>query len=375
VARSICFYTDSLVLGGAEESLFTLISTLDRAAWRPLLVLDEAAAGGELARRAVALEIPLRFVSAMPLGAAGARRIPAFVGWLRRERPAVFHAQLTWPLGAKWALASAVLARVPAVVAMVQLAGPFELTRPSEVQLRLLARGVGRYLAVSRGVAAYLTDRLGLPGEKVEVVYNAVRGELFDEPPAPELREQLTGGWKGPVVLTCARLDEQKGHRTLLAAAGRLPEALFLLAGDGPERQALARQARGLGVAERVRFLGHRSDVGALLAACDVFALPSLYEGSSLALLEAMAAGKAIVASEVPGTDELIDDGQTGVLVAPGDPAALATAIRGLLADERLRADLGERAQRAARRFTPQTMATRVAGVYRQLLGEADAHA
>lgn len=370
MARSICFYTDSVTLGGAEESLLMLIEALDRRAWRATLILDEPAVGSRVAARAAAAQIPIRFAPPMPLGPSGARRLPAFLRLLRNERPDVFHAQLSWPLAAKWALTGAVLSRIPAVTAMLQLAGPFALTRSSQLQLRLLGRQVGRYLAVSRAVAAYLTERLGIPPEKVEVVYNAVRGDALAPAPLPGVRSPGGERWNGPVVLTCARLDEQKGHGTLLDAATRLPSALFVLAGDGPERLALERQARALGVLERVRFLGHRSDVPELLAACDVFALPSLYEGSSLALLEAMAAGRAIVASDVPGTDELIVDGVSGLLTPPGDPAALAAAIRRLSEDAPLRAALGAAAQRAARRFTPQAMAARVTRVYAELLGE-----
>ena len=115
-----------------------------------------------------------------------------------------------------------------------------------------------------------------------------------------------------PIVLTVARLDPQKGHRYLLAAATEVPEAVFALVGEGGERAALENQARTLGVAERVRFLGHRDDVPELLAACDLFVLPSLYEGLPLSVLEAMAAAKPVVATAIDGTTEAVVHEVTG---------------------------------------------------------------
>ncbi len=172
-------------------------------------------------------------------------------------------------------------------------------------------------------------------------------------------------------MLTPARLDAQKGHPTLLEAIAELPDALFLFAGDGPERAALEARAAELGVAERVLFLGRREDVPQLLAACDVFALPSLYEGSSLAVLEAMAAGIPIVSSAIGGTEELIEDGRSGLLVPPGDAPALAAALRRALADPELRSELAARArERVDAGLTREQNAARAAGVYRQLLGE-----
>jgi glycosyltransferase involved in cell wall biosynthesis len=371
VARSIVFYTDSRVLGGAEHALFMLIEALDPAAWRPTLLLEEATGTEPLAERAAALGVPVQMIAPMPLGLGGARRVPALVRLLRAERPAVFHAHLSWPLAAKYGLVAAVVARVPAVVATVQLIPKFELDRSSRAQLRALSAGVGRYIAVSRDVATELVGRFRWPAGKVEVVYNAVQLERFEAPRSPTLRAELAGERERPVVLTSARLDEQKGHQVLFRAATEIPDAVFALAGEGPQRASLEALAAELGIADRVLFLGQRSDIPELLAASDVFALPSLYEGSSLALLEAMAAGRALVSSAIGGTDELIDDGESGLLVPPGDAAALAAALRRLLSDEALRASLAHRArQRVERDFTRDAMARRVEGIYEELLGD-----
>jgi glycosyltransferase involved in cell wall biosynthesis len=371
VAHSIFFYTDSRVLGGAENAMFMLLESLDRDEWRPTLLLEDAPEVEPLARRAAELEVPVRRVPAMPLGLGGARRVPGLVRLLRRERPAVFHAHMSSPVACKWGLAAAVLARVPAVLGTVQVGAYEPPNRSAYWQLRALARGVDRYLAVSGEIAAELVERLDWPAEKVEVAYNAVDVERASVPAPPGLRTQLGGSETRPLVLTPARLDAQKGHGVLLEAIAEVPAALFLLAGDGPERGALEARAAELGVAERVSFLGRREDVPQLLAACDVFVLPSLYEGSSLAVLEAMAAGTAIVSSAIGGTEELIDDGRSGLLVAPGDAPALAAALRKLLGDSQLREDFAARArERVEAGLTREQNADRIAAVYRELLGE-----
>lgn len=372
VARSIFFYSDSCVLGGAEKAMLMLLQSLDREQWRPTLLLDDRPGAEVIAERAAALGVPVRLVGPLPLGLGGARGVPTLARLLRHERPEVFHAHMSSPVACKWGLTAAVAARVPAVLGTVQVGGYEPPDRSAHLQLRVLARGVDRYLAVSGEIAAELVERLGWPEEKIEVVYNAVDVARVEVEAPPGLREQLGGGEGRPLVLTPARLDAQKGHDVLLEAIPQVPEATFLFAGEGPERGRLEALAAERGVAERVRFLGRRDDVPELLAACDVFALPSLYEGSSLAVLEAMAAGIPIVSSAIGGTEELVEDGRSGLLVAPGDSEGLAAALRRLLGDRELGKGLAARAlERVEVGLTREGLAARVEGIYRELLGEA----
>jgi glycosyltransferase involved in cell wall biosynthesis len=376
VARSTFFYTDSRVLGGAENAMFMLLESLDRGEWQPTLLLDDAPGVEPLAARAAALGVPLRRLAPLPLGLTGARRVPALARLLRRERPAVFHAHMSSPVACKWALAAAVLARVPAVLGTVQVGEYEPPDHSAHWQLRLLARGVGRYFAVSRAIAVELVERLDWPAEKIEVLYNAVDAERVAASAPPGLREELGGGGGRQLVLTPARLHAQKGHATLLEAAARVPDAVFVLAGDGPERESLEALAQQLGVSDRVRFLGRREDVPELLAACDVFALPSLYEGSSLAVLEAMAAGIPIVSSAIGGTDELIENGRSGLLAPPGDAEALAAALRRALGEPALRKEMATRArERIESGLRREQVASRVMDVYGELVGEGAASA
>jgi glycosyltransferase involved in cell wall biosynthesis len=370
VARSIFFYTDSRALGGAEFSMLMLAANLDPARWQVTLLLDDDPGADPVAALGTEAGLAVERLAPTPQGLGGSWRARRLLGMLRHRRPALFHAHLSWPVAAKWPLAAAVAARVPSV-ATVQLIPAFELDRSTFWQLRLLARGVGRYVAVSRAVAAELVERFRWPAQKIAVVYNAVDLARFDAPPPASLRAPLDAG-EGPLLLTLARLEPQKGLDVLLRAAAETPGAHFAIAGEGPLRSELEALAEELGIAERVHLLGRRSDVPELLAASDAFVLPSLYEGSSLAVLEAMAARRPVVSSAIPGTDELIEDGASGLLVPPGEAAALAAALRRLLDDEGLRGELARRARaRVEERFSPAALASSVEAVYEELLSDA----
>ena len=163
-----------------------------------------------------------------------------------------------------------------------------------------------------------------------------------------DLRRALGISQFDAVIGTVAVLTPQKGHRYLLEAFAKLPDsAVLLLAGDGPERSNLINQADALGIADRVKFLGRRDDVPDVLAAMDIFVLPSLWESLPYVLLEAMAAEVPIVATDVPGTAGLIGPDTHGWLASPADPTALADTIRRALANPRAAAEKAA----AARRF------------------------
>jgi glycosyltransferase involved in cell wall biosynthesis len=185
----------------------------------------------------------------------------------------------------------------------------------------------------------------------------------------PTPRAELTNDPAAPLVLTVARLDAQKGIPVLLDAVASVPDAAFVVAGDGPDRAALEARAVSLGLADRVRFLGHRRDVASLLAAADVLVLPSLYEGLPLSVLEAMIAGVPVIATAVGGTDEVVRDGETGTLVPPGDASALAAAIRRVLGDRERSSRLADAARAlVAREHSVEAMVASVSRLYETLL-------
>jgi glycosyltransferase involved in cell wall biosynthesis len=161
-----------------------------------------------------------------------------------------------------------------------------------------------------------------------------------------------------------------KGHSVLLDAISGVPDVTLVLVGDGPEDAALRRQAQRLDIVERVVFLGFRTDIPELLSSCDLFVLPSMLEGLPLSILEAMAAGRAVVATTVGGIPEAVENGITGVLVPPRDPSALAKAIRNLLADPLLASRMGAAGKaRVNQHFSVTAMTQRVAQTYLEVLG------
>jgi glycosyltransferase involved in cell wall biosynthesis len=353
-------FVETAAFGGCEQSMLHLAAGLDRRHWRPVVLHHPEPGLAPLLLRAEQLGIETRGVRR----AGGPRGL---VRALRDLQPDVFHAHLHVPLACTSALMAATLARVKAVVATEQLWVDLSGARSLYLVSRLVGRLVDRYVAVSHAVAAQLRSPYGVPGGKVVVVPNGI--PLPNGVPAPRPRADLTRGRGGPVVLTAARLDWQKGHEYLLRAAERVPEATFVLAGDGPLRARLSELAGSLGVADRVLFLGHRDDIPALLASCDVFVLPSLYEGLPLSLLEAMASGRPAIATDVAGSNEVVRHAESGLLVPPADPPALADAIRRMLGDpgaaERL-ASAGR--ARVEREFSVERMVRGVEGVYEQVL-------
>jgi glycosyltransferase involved in cell wall biosynthesis len=227
---------------------------------------------------------------------------------------------------------------------------------------------IDRYIAVSEATKECLIREVSVPAAKVRVVQNGIRVTAFGKAGDPALRHSLVEGSGLPVIFTPARLHLQKGHRYLLEAAALVPEALFVFAGDGEERKRLEEQTRALGIQQRVRFLGNRSDVPELLACCDLFVLPSLNEGLPLALLEAMAAGKPVIATAIGGTKEVVTNGSTGLLVPPANSRDLAVAIRLLLSDRALADRMGAAGrQHVSAHFSSDAMVEQTIRVYDEL--------
>jgi glycosyltransferase involved in cell wall biosynthesis len=367
----VVYYTDSRVFGGAEEAMRTLVAHLDRERWLPTLAYHPSPELAPLVDASRALEVDLWPFPPFPAGAAGIRRVPAFARALRARHAVVFHAHLRYQSSARHALVAAAAARIEGVVATLQLFIDTPLATRPDLKQRILARCAGRYIAVSAHVAARARDQLGWPPDRIRVIPNAIEVERFSHvKPDSRLRAELTGDTGRRVVLVPARLVEQKGHRYLLEAAQDVPSsAVFVLAGEGPEREPLERYARELGVEDRIRFLGRRTDIPEVLAASDLMVLPSLCEGLPLSILEAMGARRPVIATDIGGTNEAIVDGTTGLLVPPADPPALAAAVRRLLDDPALAALLADAGwRRVAERFTAAAMAARVTSTYDELL-------
>ncbi|MDQ5824820.1 MAG: glycosyltransferase family 4 protein [Chloroflexota bacterium] len=233
-------------------------------------------------------------------------------------------------------------------------------------------------ICVSEGVRRTYAQA-GVPASKLRAARNGVRVEARrpeSRAVADKLRASLSLPNDAKLVLSVGRLTKQKGYEYLIGAtctvAAQLPDTHFLLAGDGPLISELKANARACGALPNVHFLGSRSDAKQLMRACDLFVLPSLFEGLPLVVLEAMSAGRAVVATRVCGTSEAVVDGITGRLVSAEDPHALSEAIIEALTGPHLLTRWGEAGrERVLRLFTAERMADDVSAIYQELLRPA----
>jgi starch synthase (maltosyl-transferring) len=263
--------------------------------------------------------------------------------------------------------------RVPAVVCAVRVE---DVRRP----WRLWLDGWTRWMmhaetCVSESARQFTHRKSRIPLGKLITIPNCVEVSRFDLPRG-QFRSGIGIAEADPLVVSVGRLERQKGTAFLLAAATNVlqqhPRARFVLVGDGPDESALKAQAGGLGIRSSVHFVGWRPDVPQILADADVFVLASLWEGMPNVVLEAMAARCAVLATSVGGCPELVVDGETGLMVGPGDAAALAEALHRLLSAPEERRRMGDAGRtRAETEFGPELMIGRYEGLYERLLAGA----
>jgi glycosyltransferase involved in cell wall biosynthesis len=331
--------------GGAQRYVASLLPAL-----APEFEVVVAAHGdgylGEASRRAGVRFVPLRHVRRPLDPLEDLLGLVELFRLFRRERPVVVHANSS-KAGILGRLA-AVAARVPVRLFTVH-GWAFKAHRGMAARAYLWADRLMSPLTTTTICVAHGERRAGLRArtcraDRTVVVHNGVE---LDRP------RRLPGPTTGPVTLvSVGRLRPPKDFTTLVRAMTAVDpgSARLRIAGDGPERAALATEVARLGLDRVVELLGTRSDVDDLLAAADLFVLSSDSEGLPMSVLEAMAAGLPVVASAVGGVPELVLDGETGALVPPRDSAALAGAIRRIVADPALRDRLGEAGRRRVER-------------------------
>ena len=353
-------------MGGAERQVMLLAQGLRRRGWRVSVV---ALSGSGGAARSNLQAAGVAFLSlSMRKGLADPRGWVRFHRWLRRETPDVVHAHL--PHAAWLARWSRLGAAVPAVVDTLHSSSVGTLGR--RLGYRFSNWLPHRVTAVSRAVAeAHLCAHM-VSSEKLIVLPNGIDTEAWR--PDPEVRALLRGelGLEDEFLwLAAGRLDPVKNYPALLQAAARISTpSRLLIAGSGRLRDELTALAARLGLGLRVRFLGFQPDMRRWMQAADGFVLASRWEGLPMALLEAAACALPIVATDVPGTREAIDDGHAGRLAAPGNPEALAAAMMTAMRDspEERRA-MGMRARkRVMERFGLDAVLDRWEALYGELM-------
>ena len=231
-----------------------------------------------------------------------------------------------------------------------------------------------RIIAVSGGIRNLLIAG-GLQGERIAVIHSAVDlGRFLVLPERDKSRESLGYAPSDFVVGAIGHLAEHKGHAVLLEAARLLapehPSLRFLFVGRGEQEEDLVRRIRTFGLGSTVRLAGFAEEVAEVLSALDALAFPSLSgEGSPAVLKEAMACGIPIIASRTSGVEEVVRDGTEGILVPPGDAAALAKAILRIASERAMRIEFGRHGRERAREFGAESMVAATESVYRDVLG------
>jgi len=366
----VLYVIATLDRAGAEHQMTLLASRLDRSRFTPAVVC--LTRGGPLEER-------LRRAG-VPYDVLGKRRrfdvrvMRALRRVMGERRPRVVH---TWLFTANaYGRRAALGCGVPVVVASERCVDEWRKRWQRRLD-RHLSRRTGAVVANCRAVRDFVI-REGVEPRRARVIENAIDLTAFDD----AVCEEPTGGALDDlgdryVVVQAGRLEPQKGLPDLLAAVDvvrrRVPEVMLLVAGDGPDRPALKRRIDELDLGAHVRLLGARGDVPALLARSDVAVLASRWEGLPNVVLEAMAARRPVVVTDVGGCRELVDDGRTGLVVPPADPGRLAHAIEIIHQDPALGLELGSAAREEVEsRFTVERMVSAYQDLYRDLLAEGE---
>ena len=359
--------------GGAEDYALVIAEAAAALGWDVTVGLTgDAAMNGvrERVRAAGAAPASIELIGGLRGGRkAAARRVAGHARdtrtLLARVRPAVVHLVLPWPdrgLGASIACRAR---RVPVLAVHQLVAEARSLGEPWWSLYRACLSGPQELVAVSEHNRRLLAEMFPVPTERIRLIHNGTD-------PVPELEPAAKAAARTSVLdefglsepanllLGVGRLEDQKGFDLLLPAFAALredrPEAVLALAGDGERRADLERAACELGVQDAVLLLGRRGDVPRLLAAADAFAFPSRSEGQPFALLEAMAAGVAVVASDAPVVSDLTEAGRSALLFRSGDVEELTQALREVLDDRPAAAARAREAKVRAGQFTRERM-------------------
>lgn len=335
---------DHMGLGGAQAALLDLLE-----ARSPEIEVELCSLSGRIlpttATRLAGIGMPYRSLGLSKLDLLGPLKLRSL---LKAVRPDLLHTHLEFSNAAGAAVAASLGRSRPIVLSQVDNDPLQSYSRLHRLLGRALAPLVDMHLVAAPGLRERVIAAFGIEAGRLATIPLGLDLTRFTAPPDPHGIAELRGD-APRVVGTVGRLAPQKAVHVLLDATPALLEVerrtRVLIVGEGPLRPALEARSRRLGIDHAVTFTGYRADVEVVYAAMDAFVLPSLYEGFGLVLIEAMACGVPVVASEGVGTVDLVRDGHTGLLVPIDDRGALAASLLRLLADQ----DLARHLRLAAR--------------------------
>ena len=354
------------MVGGAEEMVLNLVRRLP-GRYEPAVVCIHHAGpiGEEIARTGVRFEVlGLNPGIARPLDVLKLRDS------LYRIQPTIVHTFLL--TGSLYGRFAAMMAGVPVVIGTE--VNIYANKRPGHARVeKWLMQGTDTVIASAASVKDFYIRQVAADPAKVDVIYNAVDWSQLETTMGRDAFRDAMGVPRDVVLAgIIARLTEQKAHRVLFEALAQHPGLLhlhLLVIGDGELRDELRQRVATLGLTSRVHFAGARRDLGNILAAVDLFTMPSLWEGLPLSLVLAMGAGLPVVATRVAGIPEVVQDNVSGLLVAPGNSGELAEALTRLVTDANLRRSLGDHARAfVLPRFGVDQYVSSITGLYDRLV-------
>ncbi len=352
--------------GGAQEHVLNIVTRIDRDHFNVSVV---SLSPGSAVRKIERAGVPVCLIDT---GADDDAAVAQLAAHLATVRAQVVHNHMyrAEVVGTRAALALAATGRPRPLVISTVHSSRIRSYEDRDL-MRALTPQMDHLIAVSRSIVNKIKDE-GRTGSPISLIHNGVDLDRYAAQDACcSLHEEYGLVPGSPIVGVVGRLEPEKGHPTLLDAwplvLAQVPEAYLLVVGEGSRREVLEEQARALGIASKVVFTGRRDDVPAVTAALDLAVLPSYREAQGLTILEAMALSRPVVASNVGGIPEMVEDGVTGLLVPPHQPAALAAAIVRLLQDHPL-ADTLARAgyDLVHRKFCVQAMVHAIEGLYEE---------
>ena len=378
----VALLTDADVFAGTERHVLDLAIAL-----RNLPTKNGEAAPGvvlvcpvpsPIADRAKQANIPIIEIPSSAVGVLDKTTLRILRRLLRSGRVDILHAHNGRT--ALHATLAGVLARKGKVVVTQHFLAPSHTSnRGLKAKVSLSAHHwvnarVAHFIAISRAVADEMLARNEASPQQLTTILNALSApDASTLKPVSDVRNEWNLDPSTPLIVCAARLEEEKSVKTLIAAMAVVKEkniaAQCVIAGEGAEKEALQSQIESAKLGESVRILGFRNDVLSLMNAGEIFVLPSLAEPFGLVILEAMALGKPVVATNVGGPPEIVQDSATGVLVPPGDFVALADALSELISDSRRREQLGANGRaRYDELFRPERLAESVREVYARVV-------
>lgn len=350
---NVIYLIDGLGMGGAERMMVPTLQYLSRDDFSPRVCVFQEKAGNPIANDLRAVGVPVDLLPIPYLRDLTA--VPRLWKYLRKAEADLVHTQLEFAdtLGNF----AAKLLRLPSVCTIHTLP-PQDMSPKSKAHQRVewfcLRHFCDRVIAVSEEARAYHVQTGGATENQTITIYNGIDTTHYSglEGEHDAFRRELGVPLDAHLMTTVAVLREPKGIQFMLRAMPEIlatdPQAYYLIAGDGPYGNTLRQEARKLSQQNRIIFAGMRRDVPRVLAASDIFVLPTLTEALPTVLAEAMACHLPIIASAVGGIPEMVFDGENGLLVSPGDPSQLVEACSSLLGDEDLRQTMGKRSWQIA---------------------------